>query len=99
MSLIYYLTSLTSSGWLIGLDLYRAFDTDEFAFNLYRDLFLNPDDIDIDAEIDNGVLISVGYQFQRITFLLSSPNTHVPQHKMPHHLIAHNEAACFHFNS
>lgn len=63
LSLNYYLNPHTRSGWLVGLDLYRAADTNEIALDFYTDLVFNPDDIDIDADVDNGIFISVGYQF------------------------------------
>ena len=63
LSLNYYLNPHTRSGWLVGLDLYRAADTNEIALDFYTDLFFNPDDIDIDADVGNGVFVSVGYQF------------------------------------
>ena len=63
LSLNYYLNSQTSSGWLIGLDLYRAVDTAEFTLDFYEQLFLNSDDFELETDVDNGVLFSVGYQF------------------------------------
>lgn len=63
LSLNYFFSPHESSGWIIGLDLYRAYETEEFTFEFIKDVFLNPENIDIDAELGNGVSVSVGYQF------------------------------------
>ena len=59
----YYFNGVRQSGWMLGLDYYRGFDTEDFAIDLFIEIFTSPMDIDIDQNPDNGFFVSVGYRF------------------------------------
>lgn len=63
LNLNYYFNGTSDAGWVLGLDVYRGYDSDDFAVDFLTDIFLNPTDIDFDAELETGVLFSLGYQF------------------------------------
>ena len=62
----YHLNPKLEPGFVFGLDVYRGVDpraaAAEAAFELFFSAF-DFDEIDIDAEVENGVFVSVGYQF------------------------------------
>jgi len=63
VSINYKPATFQNKGWLVGLDVYRGYRTEEFAFEFLYDIFFSPDDIDIDLELKTGVSISFGYRF------------------------------------
>lgn len=66
MNLNYYFSSYSNSGWIIGLDVYRGYVTAEAGAALivnYFEFVFNTDDTGLDAELDNRVILSIGYQF------------------------------------
>jgi len=66
LSANFYLSSGTTSGWLIGVDAYRGYDTGEQALDSIIRFFefaFDADIVDYDAKLKTGVFLSIGYQF------------------------------------
>lgn len=62
----YYFSGGTSSGWVLGLDAYRGYNTGEQALESIIRIFefaFDTDIIDYDAKLRSGIFLSVGYQF------------------------------------
>ncbi len=63
LNLNYYFDGVKQPGWMLGVELYRGFDTLEFTAEFVLELFFNPTDFDIDQDLENGLLVSFGYRF------------------------------------
>ena len=59
----YFPNTRHNPGWVFGVDVFTGYDTLEFTGEFLFDFFFNPGNIDIDAELEPGVLVSIGYQF------------------------------------
>ncbi len=70
LSYNYHFNSYKKAGWVVGLDLYSGFETDELTLEVLSALFTagfssNPTEEfeEIDPDRSSGVFISIGYQF------------------------------------
>ena len=70
LSYNYHLNSHTQAGWVVGLDLYSAYGTDDltheffsFALSSVFSVFSDDELEEFDPDRSLGVLISVGYRF------------------------------------
>lgn len=66
LNLNYYFSSNNNSGWLIGLDVYRGYVSAEAGSELIANYFeyvFDTNETGIDAELNNRVALSIGYQF------------------------------------
>jgi len=66
LSLNYYFSSNSITGWLIGLDAYRGYVSGEAALELFVNFFeyaFDTNESGIDAELNNRIALSIGYQF------------------------------------
>jgi len=66
INLNYYFSSHSESGWLIGLDAYRGYVSAEAGLALIANYFeyvFDTNDAGLDAELNNRVALSIGYQF------------------------------------
>ncbi len=66
LSLNYYFGAGERERWYAGLDIYRGYDSGEAGLELivnFFDFVLNTGDLGIDAQIETGLAVSVGYEF------------------------------------
>ncbi len=66
LSANYYLSTGTKSGWVIGLDAYRGYNTGEQALDSIIRFFefaFDTDVADFDPKLKYGAFVSVGYRF------------------------------------
>jgi len=66
LNLNYYFNSNNNSGWLLGLDAYRGYVSAEAGVELvanYFEYIFDTNESGIDAELNNRVALSIGYQF------------------------------------
>jgi len=66
LSANYYFSGRETSGWILGLDVYRGYNTGEQALESiirFFEFIYETDIIDYDAKIKTGAFVSIGYQF------------------------------------
>lgn len=66
LSFHYHLSQQLEPGFVFGLDVYRGSNTQDAVIEAVSDFFLGgffAEGLGIDAEVENGVFVSVGYQF------------------------------------
>lgn len=66
LSVNYYLSQQLEPGFVFGLDLYRGASTDAAVVEVFTDVVfagLLSSDSPFDAQIENGIFLSLGYQF------------------------------------
>jgi len=64
LSLNHYFNGYRNPGWIVGLDVYEAFNTLDLTGEVFFEAFFGLGDIDeFDIDSDTGVFISIGYQF------------------------------------